>query len=356
MDRPIDRVVADRAVPAGGHGLDVAAAAERAAGAGEHDAPHGRIELGRGERVGEGGGHRPGHRVARLGSVHRERQHALVHGREQLARPGLDLCRHGRSVWRTPRHPDEARAVGGRGHPRPPLLVRRGRTLRRDVPPPQRVPRREPAAGFRGCDGVAQRRAGDASRAARSGRAGVLRHLHLHQLDPRAPVRPRLGGRLRRPGAGGRRCADAGVRVRGRPRQRHGGRSRRWTCDTRSSSTTTTPSGRRSPTTTGRPSTSPTPRARSGTTTSARAATRSPRWSSACSSRTPAATSICRRVRVEPHGVEAAADWSNVGSPETYLGYERAVGFASPGRVAADAVQRYSAPDASAPQRVGAGG
>ena len=47
-----------------------------------------------------------------------------------------------------------------------------------------------------------------------------------------------------------------------------------------------------------------------------------------------------------PHGVEAAADWSNVGSPETYLGYERAVGFASPEGVAAGCGQRYSAPDA----------
>jgi hypothetical protein len=50
-------------------------------------------------------------------------------------------------------------------------------------------------------------------------------------------------------------------------------------------------------------------------------------------------------VHVEPGGVEAAADWSNVGSPETYVGYDRAVGFASPGGIAADAVRRYSAPD-----------
>jgi hypothetical protein len=50
------------------------------------------------------------------------------------------------------------------------------------------------------------------------------------------------------------------------------------------------------------------------------------------------------RVRVEPRGVEAAADWPNMGSPETYLGYDRAVSFASPGGIVADAVQRYSAP------------
>jgi hypothetical protein len=52
------------------------------------------------------------------------------------------------------------------------------------------------------------------------------------------------------------------------------------------------------------------------------------------------------RVRVEPRGIEAAADWSNLGSPETYLGYDRAVGFASPGDIAVDVDQRYSAPDA----------
>ncbi len=50
------------------------------------------------------------------------------------------------------------------------------------------------------------------------------------------------------------------------------------------------------------------------------------------------------RVHVEPHGVEAAADWPNVRSPETYLGYERASGFASPGGSVAGAVMRYSSP------------
>jgi hypothetical protein len=50
-------------------------------------------------------------------------------------------------------------------------------------------------------------------------------------------------------------------------------------------------------------------------------------------------------ARVEPQGVEAAADWSNVGSPESYVGADRSVGFASPERVAVDEVQRYSAPD-----------
>jgi hypothetical protein len=50
-------------------------------------------------------------------------------------------------------------------------------------------------------------------------------------------------------------------------------------------------------------------------------------------------------VHVEPHGVEVPADWSSVASPETYLGYEQASGFVSPGGLVADVVRRYSAPD-----------
>ena len=50
-------------------------------------------------------------------------------------------------------------------------------------------------------------------------------------------------------------------------------------------------------------------------------------------------------VRVEPRGVEAAADWTNLGSPETYVGYDRAVDFASPGGVVPDARHVYSTPD-----------
>ena len=37
-------------------------------------------------------------------------------------------------------------------------------------------------------------------------------------------------------------------------------------------------------------------------------------------------------VSVDPEGTEVAADWGNVRTPETYLGYGRASGFASPGR------------------------
>ena len=38
-------------------------------------------------------------------------------------------------------------------------------------------------------------------------------------------------------------------------------------------------------------------------------------------------------VSLDPEGVEKAADWANVKSPETYVGYERAESFASPGDV-----------------------
>jgi hypothetical protein len=50
-------------------------------------------------------------------------------------------------------------------------------------------------------------------------------------------------------------------------------------------------------------------------------------------------------ARVEPGGIEAAADWSSMGSPETYVGYDRTTGFSSPGGIVPDALHRYSAPE-----------
>jgi hypothetical protein len=49
-------------------------------------------------------------------------------------------------------------------------------------------------------------------------------------------------------------------------------------------------------------------------------------------------------VKIESEGVEAAADWASLGSPESYIGYGRAVGFASPGGAALDERRAYSAP------------
>jgi Thioredoxin like C-terminal domain len=49
-------------------------------------------------------------------------------------------------------------------------------------------------------------------------------------------------------------------------------------------------------------------------------------------------------VSVDARGVEAAADWDDLKSPETYLGLARTENFASPGGAALDARRRYAAP------------
>jgi thiol-disulfide isomerase/thioredoxin len=50
-------------------------------------------------------------------------------------------------------------------------------------------------------------------------------------------------------------------------------------------------------------------------------------------------------VSVAPDGLEAQADWTNLGSPETYLGYEQAQNFASPGGAGFDEPRIYVPPD-----------
>ena len=50
-------------------------------------------------------------------------------------------------------------------------------------------------------------------------------------------------------------------------------------------------------------------------------------------------------VSVAADGFEAQADWANLESPETYLGYEQAQNFASPGGAAFDEPRTYVAPD-----------
>ena len=49
-------------------------------------------------------------------------------------------------------------------------------------------------------------------------------------------------------------------------------------------------------------------------------------------------------VSVTPEGFEVQADWDNLSSPETYLGYEQAQNFASPG-FAADEPRTYRVPE-----------
>ena len=49
-------------------------------------------------------------------------------------------------------------------------------------------------------------------------------------------------------------------------------------------------------------------------------------------------------VSVEGEGIEAAADWGTLKSPETYVGYERTENFASSGGLAPDERRIYAAP------------
>ncbi|GAA4877254.1 redoxin family protein [Actinomycetospora straminea] len=50
-------------------------------------------------------------------------------------------------------------------------------------------------------------------------------------------------------------------------------------------------------------------------------------------------------VSVTPDGVHLAADWASLGTPETYTGYARATGFASPGGLRLDRRHVYARPD-----------
>ena len=49
-------------------------------------------------------------------------------------------------------------------------------------------------------------------------------------------------------------------------------------------------------------------------------------------------------VSVEPRGLEVAADWSTLKSPENYVGYERSQNFASPGGAVLDKSHTYERP------------
>ena len=57
-----------------------------------------------------------------------------------------------------------------------------------------------------------------------------------------------------------------------------------------------------------------------------------------------AASAAAGVVSVDGAGVEAAADWSNLKSPETYLGYGRTANFVSPGGAARNRRRLYAAP------------
>jgi len=49
-------------------------------------------------------------------------------------------------------------------------------------------------------------------------------------------------------------------------------------------------------------------------------------------------------ARVEPKGIEVPADWHNLRSPETYVGYARSSGLSSPEHVGFDVSRQYTVP------------
>jgi hypothetical protein len=49
-------------------------------------------------------------------------------------------------------------------------------------------------------------------------------------------------------------------------------------------------------------------------------------------------------VMVEPHGLEVAADWRTLQSPETYVGYRQSTGFAQEGVASFDEPRVYTLP------------
>jgi hypothetical protein len=50
-------------------------------------------------------------------------------------------------------------------------------------------------------------------------------------------------------------------------------------------------------------------------------------------------------VSLDPKGAEVGANWATLKSPETYVGYEKAASFASPGDAALDRPRIYAAPE-----------
>src|ERR1700732_3573488 len=50
-------------------------------------------------------------------------------------------------------------------------------------------------------------------------------------------------------------------------------------------------------------------------------------------------------VSVDARGIEAAADWGSLKSPENYVGYERTQNFASPGGAVSDRLRMYELPE-----------
>ena len=113
----------------------------------------------------------------------------------------------------------------------------------------------------------------------------------------------------------------------------------------RSRSITTMRSGALSPTTIGRPSISSMRRGIFAIITSARAHTNSRKWCcNTCWPRRASAASIMNWSRSMPRVPKLPLIGTDLRSPETYVGYERAEHFASPGGAVLDKRRVYTAP------------
>ena len=103
--------------------------------------------------------------------------------------------------------------------------------------------------------------------------------------------------------------------------------------------------GAHSGTSTGRHCTSSMPRGVSDTISSAKASTIGRKWSSNnCWPKLEPAGVGRDLVTVDARGLEAAADWSALKSPENYLGNDRTENFASPGGAVLGQRRSYAVP------------
>ena len=202
---------------------------------------------------------------------------------------------------------------------------------------------------------VAQLAAVDGSRPARKSRPHRLLDLHLHQLASPASLCPRLGREIQGSRIGGDRRARARVPIREEHRQRSPGRKghgarlsdrdRQRLCDM---------ARFQEPILAGSLFCRCAGPCRD-IITSARATTNSRKGSSRnCWPRPEPAASAMSWFRSTARGLEAAADWGSLRSPETYVGYERTERFASPGGAVLDKQPRLCCPRAVEAQSLGA--
>ena len=193
--------------------------------------------------------------------------------------------------------------------------------------------------------------------AARQGRADRFLDVLVRQLPAHAAVRARVVRQVQGPGPRRDRRARAGVRVREGHRQRAPrGQGSQGRLSGRDRQRLRDLARVRQPAT-GPRTTSSTRKAASAITSSAKANTRNPKRSSSSCSPKRAPTNVAAGV-VQPDagGVAIAPANADVQSPETYVGYDRAENFASPGGAVRDSEHDYAIPPQLATNQWGLAG